>query len=300
MVRRRRRCSRALRDLLRYDRTDHYPNCRPGCSERSCSISADIDGDRTLDIVAGAPTATPGTRNNAGAVYAWFGGANLSGTVAPVATFVRNAAVASDAIGSAGLWCVDLDGDGHAEIIAASPQADVAGRVDAGGFGVWWYAVGTAGTITERAFAQRVAPGSTDQLGSGAVAFGDLDADGMRDLISVYDAFDHNGMADIGILYLWSGTQLRAGTSATARGFGATNKRALDRWGRSASRPLLLADTDGDGVVDVLVTAPLADANNLTDAGSLHRIPGGTAVASGPTAQEFAVPSAAAGDRLGD
>jgi hypothetical protein len=133
----------------------------------SCGGAADVDGDGVPDFVAGSPgDDTTGAQAGAAFVRSGRTGALL------LAIFGD---APGDRLGSSTALVGDLDGDGRSEILVGAHRADAAGvdsglaRLISGGDGsTLWTFPGAA-------------PG--DAFGLAVAGAGDVDGDGMRDLV---------------------------------------------------------------------------------------------------------------------
>ena len=256
----------------------------------------DIDGDGFDDIVAGSPRGDgPGdARADCGEVHVIHGAGMWPRRIALDApagarvTWILGPST-GDALGTS-LASGDLDGDGITDLAMGVPlsagRAGALGALDVGGVivlsgpraGAAWPAVidlkdprGPAGL--DRFVLRGAAAG--DQAGY-AVAIGDFDGDGIRDLaLSARAADGHEKRRpDSGQVHLvFGGTGLRAGMDlARDTDLLIAGPDIGDLGGQS----LAFGDLDGDGREDLLIGAEFADGsrNTTLDAGDVIVIAG--------------------------
>jgi len=245
---------------------------------RSVSGTGDLDGDGLDDVAAGQPF---GGGVGFGSVFAFSGltGEPLWKVDGPDRGFTLGMSLA-------GLG--DLDGDGVADLVAGASYSDPNGLISAGSAVIL---SGAAGDIVRQFDGQT----PNGQFGNAVAGTGDLDGDGIEDILIGASAEDPNGVPDAGSAYVFSGA-----TGALLFRIDGPSESA--RLGTSIAGT---GDVDGDGAGDFLVGAPQADPNGLTSAGSAYLYSGATAALirrlDGPTAfAYFGCAVAGAGDVDGD
>lgn len=197
--------------------------------------SADIDGDGDLDVAAAAMYANE---------VAWWENANGSG-----ASWVKHT-VDGSMTGAASILVTDLDGNGFADIAAASQAAA----------DVYWYGnIGGSGESWEKNIL------ATNQAGATAMAVGDVDGNGSGELftggssLSILWDFDDNmaeGALESSILdtqcdpdwglMLWS-AYTPAGTQVTFRFRSSDDPAAMGDWSDTMVSPGQLGSFVQDG-----------------------------------------------------
>ncbi|MFO1348237.1 MAG: FG-GAP-like repeat-containing protein [Pseudomonadales bacterium] len=204
--------------------------------------NADIDKDGFVDVVVGAPYATA---LHVGSVTVLYGGAgNRRHTFWGATKNTR--------FGSA-LALDDVNGDDYADVLIGAPKdkSPASSQKAAGSVTVF-----DGNSLQSR---KRFYGLSTNAHAGTAVAAGDVDNDGVADII--VGAPDENGVGSVRV-YSSSGTELlqKLGTNKKAR-FGSA---------------LASADINHDGYADIVVGAPLDDDadSNIKDAGSISVISG--------------------------
>lgn len=193
----------------------------------------DVDGDGVADFIVGAPDDTRVTNQEGSATVYSGADRHVIWDVAgpsPVATLGRSVALLGD-----------LDGDGQSEFAAGAPLIDH-GSTDAGSVFIYsGHDVSVRAELDGSALQQ--------ELGASLASVGDVDEDGIADLL-VGDDTGTVG-ADAGAARLFSGR-----TSRQLYRF--DGERAGDHFGLGISAT---GDLDGDGLPDLVAGAPGADQN---------------------------------------
>ncbi|MBA5778246.1 FG-GAP repeat protein [Stappia sp. F7233] len=231
----------------------------------SVASAGDINGDGFDDIIIGAPG------NGAGHSYVVFGKADFSGSATINAGslgssgFTINGVASADRAGMAVSSAGDVNGDGIADLIIGANDANgAAGRsyVVFGGAGIG--AGGTINLSTLNGMNGFVLNGiaAGDESGISVSSAGDVNGDGIDDLIIGANRADPSGRTNAGQSYVVFGD---AGIGSTgsinlsslngAIGF-RLNGGAAERSGISVASA---GDINGDGIDDLIVGANFHD-----------------------------------------
>ena len=126
-----------------------------------------------------------------------------------------------------------------------------------------------------------------DHFGEAIERCGDLDGDGLSDLLVA--APDHASLAPrAGRVYLLRSSlvpELQAQILAASIGIQFTSEESGAQLGRAMNCSM---DFTGDGIPDLLLSAPFEDSSDIEGAGAVHLIPGGPSLASGSIAESAA------------
>ena len=227
----------------------------------------DIDEDGFDDVIIGAPYAEPSAgTSNAGRAFALLGGA-LSGVVdvATDAAFSIDGSSTDSAAGTA-LATGDVDGDGVLDLIVGAPYA---GSSPVGAVAVFSDVGVLSGTIDLRTGADVVWDGVTsgDFLG-GAVASGDVDGDGVEDVLAGAAGADAGSETGVGVVGVFLGP-----VSASGDLEDADHRIAGEEVGAAVgSAVVALGDSNGDGQDEVAFSGPFASSGTLSSAGLVWRL----------------------------
>ncbi len=151
----------------------------------------------------------------------------------------------------------DLDGDGFDDLIVSSPGADTSGNMDNG-------QDLAISELTGAVLFQRADDNSTDQFGWSVAIAGDVDNDGVRDVI-------------IGAPFALNGSNVRTGMARVPSGASGSTLRTFycfaldDRFGWSVYGSF---DSNQDNFGDVIVGAPDGDTTHLGNCGYVSTFSG--------------------------
>jgi Ca2+-binding RTX toxin-like protein len=323
-------------DLGALDGTNGFRISGVGLVDQAGSAVAsagDVNGDGINDLIIGARSADV-NGSDSGASYVVFGrdtatagdfAANIDlGTLDGTNGFRLTGAAAEDYSGFSVASAGDVNGDGVDDLIVGAWNADPNGAYSGASYVVFGKETATAG-----AFAADLNLGAldgtngfrisgvaaNDQSGSSVASAGDVNGDGVDDLIVGAWNADPNG-ADSGASYVVFGKD-----TATAGAFAANLElSALDGTNGFRISGVALGDVsgysvasagdvNGDGVDDLIVGARNADANGLNSGASYVVFGKDTAVAGAFAADlnlsaldgtnGFRIGGVAAGDQSG-
>ncbi|MFK7954726.1 MAG: integrin alpha [Lysobacterales bacterium] len=221
------------------------------------SGAGDVNGDGLADLVVGASEA-----NMKGAAYVVFGKANnspvnladLSGT-----GFRIDGEVGGSNTGLSVSGAGDVNGDGLTDLVVGAFGANIVGAERTGAayvvFGKTSFAPVNLANLGADGFAIDGAnPG--DQAGQNVAGAGDMNGDGLADLIIGAPAADPNGLDGAGTSYVIYGKRALGSVdlgNLGAAGFQINGVEASSFTGRNVAGA---GDVNGDGLADLLITFP--------------------------------------------
>src|SRR5215475_2924466 len=274
------------------------------------SSAGDFNGDGFGDLMVSTPSYGADER---GATYIIFGKAGgftdvTLGTTTSSAWIRVDGAAAGDHSGYSVAALGDINGDGFDDVLIGSPDADVNGVSSGISYVVYGNASGTnidfAGFDASDGF-RIIGPSEGDLAGHSVSAVGDVNGDGLVDLLigannatpgnlnqagSSYLVFGSNSGADVDLANLTPSQGIRFdGEAASQSGFSVA----------------AAGDINGDGLADLIVGAPDASPDGREQAGSAVVIFGKTSgwsnidLANPAPGDGFRIDGAAAGDQAG-
>jgi hypothetical protein len=220
------------------------------------TITGDLDGDGLHDLVVGAQDNSD-VASMAGKIYIV-----LSSSVGASGSFslttadhilhgIEDNARAGTAVADAG----DVDGDGLHDLIVGAALAD-AGGVDSGAAYLLFGSSLAGNPVLDLPAADHVFVGEAggDNAGNHAAGAGDVDGDGLADLLIGADSYDDGPRVNAGKAYLVLGSTLTTPGDFGLAGadYGFVGEEAWDYSGEVATA----GDVDGDGLDDLLIGAP--------------------------------------------
>ena len=283
----------------------------------SVSGAGDVNGDGLADLIVGANGADPNSNADSGRSYVVFGKTdntlvNLSAIASETGSgFVIDGEVTGDRSGISVSGAGDVNGDGLADLIVGASNASIPEMLN---FGRSYVVFGkTNSTLVNLSdIASGIGngfvldgEGAEDSSGISVSGAGDVNGDGLADLIVGANGADSNG-SNSGRSYVVFGKTSTTQVSLSAIGSGiggfAIDGDAVDDLsGRSVSAA---GDVNGDGLADLIVGSYGADSNG-SNSGRSYVVFGktdGTTVNLGVIASGtggFALDGEAAGDSSG-
>lgn len=217
---------------------------RRGNFGRAIAGAGDIDGDGYADLVVGAPMVDVGPNDDAGEVRLYLGGAaGLSSR----STSTFSGVAQGEAFGWSLAGLGDIDSDGFFDVAVGAPYADLNGRTDVGRVSVFRGSASGLSSIVARSIEGRL---ERDNFGWSIANGGDLNGDGLAELIVGAPVADPGGLDASGSVAIYYGAVGAFGTPIVFAGAGRG-----DNFGWSVAGA---GDVNGDGYGELIVGAPYA------------------------------------------
>ena len=267
----------------------------------------DINGDGYSDMMIGALEAAPGGRTSAGEVYVIYGNTTLSDIDLSVTdtnspSYFSNSkgfrilgGASGDFLRTSVNGQGDINGDNYSDIIIGASSADPGGRDRAGeAYVIYGNAtlsdidLSVTDTNSPSYFSNskgfRVLGGANgDNLGRTVGIAGDINNDGIDDMIVGAWSADPGGRNNAGEVYIVYGNETLSNIDlaetdpnspsyfSNSRGFRVSGEASGDRLGNAVSKA---GDVNRDGYSDVIVGALSADPGGRSNAGEGYVIYG--------------------------
>ncbi|SHE22346.1 Flagellar hook-length control protein FliK [Bathymodiolus brooksi thiotrophic gill symbiont] len=247
-------------------------------SGTSVSTAGDVNGDGLDDLIVGAHNADLSGKTDAGKSYVIFGKIDSTAiNLSAIGTggFVINGENANDSSGISVSTAGDVNGDGLDDLIVGAYRANlnskakagksyvVFGKTDNSAINLSAIASGTGGFVINGDNAE-------DWSGISVSTAGDVNGDGLDDLIVGAYKADPNSRTDAGSSYVIFGkiNSVAINLSAIGTGGFVINGEHTNDWsGTSVSNA---GDVNGDGLDDLIVGAFNANLSDKSSAGKSY------------------------------
>jgi hypothetical protein len=236
----------------------------------SVSDAGDVDGDGLADFMVGAP-GNDDTRPYAGKAYLFLGASlGSSATIdLSAADYIFEGEESEDKAGVSVAGVGDVDGDGLDDVLVGALGNDEGGSRAGKVYLIFGASLGISSTIDlADADYSFVGEASEDIVGASLMRAGDVDGDGLDDLlIGAYGSDEGHGKA-----YLIFGVSLGSDTTILLADadYSFLGEYSSDYAGYAVSGA---GDVDGDGLADIVVGAKLNDEGG-GGAGKAYLFPG--------------------------
>jgi hypothetical protein len=243
------------------------------------SSAGDINGDGLADLLVGARNADPGGRIDAGEAYVVFGknggfGASLElSSLNGSNGFIINGANTQERFSFATNNVGDFNGDGVDDLVFGSPNASPDNKGNAGAaYVIFGKKTAFAGTLevsslngTNGFLVKGLTAG--DRLGFSVSGAGDVNGDGLKDVVIGAFEASPNGKSRAGASYVIFGKNGGVGASFDLSSINGSNGFVVDGYDagdNSGNSVVGIGDVNGDTLDDLALGAPNADPKGLS------------------------------------
>ena len=255
-------------------------------SGRSVSGAGDVNGDGLADLIVGAFRADPDSGGNAGESYVVFGKTDSSpvnlGALGADGFRIDGSDV-SDSSGYSVSGAGDVNGDGLADLIIGAYGADPGDDSNVGEsyvvFGKADLTTVNLGTLGAQGF-QIIGINANDYSGFSVSGAGDVNGDGLADLIIGAHAADPGGNSSAGESYVAFGKADATPVDLANLGSGGFRIDGIGQNDNSGLSVSGAGDVNGDGLADLIVGAPSADPGGASNVGQSYVVFGKADAAS--------------------
>ncbi len=251
----------------------------------SVSGAGDINGDNIGDLIIGAWSADSNGNIDAGESYVVFGRSQGFAATVELSSlngsngFVLNGIDADDNSGFSVSGAGDINGDGIDDLIIGSPSADPNSNDRAGkSYVVFGHNQGFAATVElssldgSNGFVLNGIDAS-DRSGVSVSGAGDINGDGIEDLIIGAGSADPNSNERAGESYVVFGRSQGFAATVELSSLDGSNGfvlNGIDEYDRSGTSVSGAGDINGDGIDDLIIGARFASPNDNTGAGESY------------------------------